>query len=215
VVNPTCSTAHWRPYARLGVAIAAVLGSQVAIVTTSNALAAWIGAANQPSIWRWTWRHTNWPYLIIWLCVLASVLWRRYPHWTAWFRADRPRQLPLRTRLFVLGGAALVLAYLYTPSVVRITVTTLNFPHPARALETIAFTPLLEEVLFRGLLEEETERAAAARVQYLHYFTWLLVTALTFAAWHVPFGDHAWVAHALFGLAMALVRIAGHGLAAC
>ena len=41
------------------------------------------------------------------------------------------------------------------------------------------------------------------------------MTSVLFATWHLPFGDMGFVPHMLFGLAMALLRIASGSLLPC
>jgi membrane protease YdiL (CAAX protease family) len=115
--------------------------------------------------------------------------------------------------LVQLLAAALLLVSLYVPAIQRIVNLPLCFPALSRLVEIVVLAPLLEEILFRGVLWAEIDAVAGS----MHPFAVLVTsTALLFGAWHLPLmGSVNLIGHILFGVAMALVRNGSGTLLPC
>lgn len=155
----------------------------------------------------WAIRYTNFPFLLCWALIAVALIWSRRLS-LPWIRRS-PSVPPMerrRTMPMLLAGG-LLLVWLYAGVVHRLLMVGPRLPHVTRLAEMALIVPLLEEVLFRGILWEECRRVTARLSPNRSLVVVATVSSLAFAAWHVPTAGTAnLVGHALFGLAMALVR---------
>ena len=185
-------------------AFLAFVAVDIGIVTLIDAVAARLHGRGLAT---WTIQHTNFPFLLCWAGIAIAIVRTR--------RLVLPWVKPCASvekrhaRAFVLAGA-LVLAAQYAPVAYRSCTARSCAPHLALLFETGVMTPLVEEVLFRGILWTDVRRLTASLSGPRALLATMTITSLAFAAWHLPFAGPAhFAAHALFGVAMAFVR---HGL---
>jgi membrane protease YdiL (CAAX protease family) len=185
-------------------AFLAFVALDIGLVTLIDAVAARLHGHGLAT---WTIQHTHFPFLLSWAGIaIATVRRRRLV--LPWVK-PRASIETRHARAFVLAGA-LVLAAQYAPAACRFFTARLCVPHLALLVETAVLTPLVEEVLFRGILWTDVRRLTASLSGPRSLLATMTITSLAFAAWHLPFpGPSHFAAHALFGVAMAFVR---HGL---
>jgi len=159
-------------------------------------------------------KHTNLPFLAFWGLATVVLAKLRCPRQIPWRRPSRALSSS-RARSLLLISVVVLLVALYAPALARASTSPLGPPPLLRLFEIVVVGPVVEESLFRGLLFREADAEFAQVEPGWRVIVTVVTTSTLFATWHFPFGDTGFVPHALFGFAMALLRIASGSLLPC